>query len=179
MSLHALVKDGAIIEYRDYAPNVDQTLLAPSKPRMLPVVDENVEYDAVTQVRTGPVITVEATQVRRTYTVRAKDAGELSTMKQAVIRAIRAEERRRVAVLMDDGSQLALIVLGFMGIFQNNSVDRATWSAPVRNQFNALYDTARKSIVAVHQVAVAKVAEVQALTTPQQIGDYDVSVGWP
>lgn len=179
MSLHALVKDGAIIEYRDYAPNVDQTLLAPSKPRMLPVVDENVEYDSVTQVRTGPVITVEETQVRRTYTVRSKDAGELAAMKQAAIRAVRAEERRRVALLMDDGSQFALLILALMGIFQNNSIDRTAWPAGVRNPFNALYDTARTSIVAIHQVAVAKVAAVNALTTPQQISDYDVSVGWP
>lgn len=73
MSRHALVKDGAILEFRNYAPNVDQAMLAPSKPRMLPVVvEDRPEYDPAKQTLTGPVYVVEATRVVERFNVENK-----------------------------------------------------------------------------------------------------------
>jgi len=81
MSRHALVQGGEIIGYREYAPVGDQSKLAAGKPRQLPVVEVNAEYDAESQVREGPVITVESSRVLWTYTVRAKNAEELDLMR--------------------------------------------------------------------------------------------------
>lgn len=77
MSRHALVKDGAILEYRDAAPNVDQSELHPAKPRLLPVeVEDRPEYDPAKQTLTGPTYVVEATRVIERYTVANKTLAE-------------------------------------------------------------------------------------------------------
>ncbi len=47
---YALVSpEGIILEFRDYAPNVDQNLLAEGKPKMLVVEDVIPEYDPQVQ----------------------------------------------------------------------------------------------------------------------------------
>lgn len=77
MTRHALVKDGAILEYRNDAPNVDQASLAPGKPRLLPVVVEpRPEYDPAKQTLTGPVYVVEATRVVERFNVENKTLAE-------------------------------------------------------------------------------------------------------
>lgn len=77
MSRYALVKDGAILEYRAAAPNFDQTKLAAGKPRLLPVeVEDRPEYDPAKQTLTGPTYVVEATRVIERYTVANKTLAE-------------------------------------------------------------------------------------------------------
>jgi hypothetical protein len=77
MSRHALVKDGAILEYRDEAPNRDQTKLAAGKPRLLPiVVEDRPTYDPAKETLTGPTYVVEATRVIERYTVTSKTLAE-------------------------------------------------------------------------------------------------------
>ena len=73
----ALVKDGVIIEYREYPPANDQSSLAPGKPRMLPVVEERAEYDQASEALDGPTVIVGATQVTRRWTKRAKTQSEI------------------------------------------------------------------------------------------------------
>lgn len=91
---HALVKDGAIIEFRNYAPNADQSELAEGKPRMLPVEIAAAEFDPVSQVVEGPVYEVEETRVVERYTARAKNSDEVAEMKSAKHEETEAEFAR-------------------------------------------------------------------------------------
>ncbi|AEI71089.1 hypothetical protein [EBPR siphovirus 2] len=77
MTRYALVKDGAILEFREGAPNLDQTKLAAGKPRLLPVVvEDQPEYDPAKQALSGPTHVVEATRVVERYTVTNKTLAE-------------------------------------------------------------------------------------------------------
>jgi hypothetical protein len=51
--------------------------------RWLPVVDTKPAFDPATEVREGPVITVNANDVTRVWTVRSKTAQELDDEKEA------------------------------------------------------------------------------------------------
>lgn len=106
MSLaYALVSpDDQIIERRLYpdgeppAGNLGQ--VAASKPRLVPVETVGFgPFNPVTQVRTGPVVTIEPTRVIDTYTVRAKTEEEVEaeyiTPKLALLET---EYRRRNAL---------------------------------------------------------------------------------
>lgn len=91
MSRHALVKDGAVLEFRNEAPNRDQTKLPAGKPRMLPVVvEERPTYDPAKETLTGPNYVVEAARVVERYTVTAKTLDER-----------KAEMKRQVSDLRD------------------------------------------------------------------------------
>lgn len=94
MTEYALVKDGAVIEYRGDAPNVDQTKLAANKPRMLPVLEERPEYDPASEVIEGPDIVVGATQVTKRWTKRAKTQDEIDAMIAVVDRRLEREFER-------------------------------------------------------------------------------------
>lgn len=77
MSRYALVKDGAILEFRNEAPNRDQTKLPAGKPRMLPVVvEERPDHDPAKETLSGPNFVVEATRVVERFTVTAKTLAE-------------------------------------------------------------------------------------------------------
>lgn len=81
---YALVDQvNAILELRDFAST-------PNDPtgkgwRWLPIIITDPAFDPATQVRTGPVTTVETLRVTRVWTVRAKTAQELDDDKVARI----------------------------------------------------------------------------------------------
>lgn len=91
----ALVKDGVIIEYRDYPPANDQSSLAPGKPRMLPVVEERAEYDSASEALDGPDTIIGATQVTKRWTKRAKTQSEIDAMVASVDARLEKEFERR------------------------------------------------------------------------------------
>ena len=91
----ALVKDGVIIEYRDYPPANDQSVLAPGKPRMLPVVEERADYDPASEALDGPNIIIGATQVTKRWTKRAKTQSEIDAMIALVDARLEKEFDRR------------------------------------------------------------------------------------
>ncbi len=93
MSRHALVKDGAILEYRDAAPNVDQSELHPAKPRLLPVEVERPEFDPQTEVLAGPVYEIESARVVERYTVEARP---LDQRKAEMLAIVQSERDRRM-----------------------------------------------------------------------------------
>ena len=176
----ALIKNTAVLEYReDSAANVDQGILAAnSKPYHVPVVKENEAFDAATQVREGPAIIVEPSRVVWRYTVRAKNAQEVQAMRATLLTQLREQEFIRIGAVMTQGEQLAMTTAGFEGIL-NNGTDRANWPTGLRNQFNALFDLANTQCRSIHQVAVTKKNEINALTTAAQMAAYDVTTGWP
>jgi hypothetical protein len=65
---HALVLNGQILEFRSEGPNVDQSLLAPGKPRLLPVVVERPEYDPADGTLHGPVFDIQNDKVLENWT---------------------------------------------------------------------------------------------------------------
>lgn len=70
-----------VLEFRDMAAQPPDL---PQKGwRWRPVVDTDPAVDPATQVKEGPVIAFASNQVTRTWTVRAKSAGELQGEKQA------------------------------------------------------------------------------------------------
>lgn len=75
MTEYAIVDNGSIVGFRHFntVPNL------PGKPyrQFLPVVETNPSFDPETQVKTGPVVTVEAERVTRVWSVRDKTAQEL------------------------------------------------------------------------------------------------------
>lgn len=176
MSRHALVLNGEILEYRDYAPNVDQSELAPSKPRMLPVVKVNEKFDPVTQVRTGPQYIVEVNQVSEAYTVRAKNEGEIAVMKAAKIAAVKREAERRILAIMPEYKQRNNLALG-VELVTSHGPDPAQWPEQAQALFAAV--TAQwGQIKTIRQASDAKEAAVNALTSPVEINDYDALAGW-
>lgn len=91
MSKWARVLDGEIIGFVHEAPNVDQSLLAPGKPRILPMEVEADAFDPVSQVQEGPTYEVESARVVERYTSRAKNGDEIAAMIAAKDAAIEVE----------------------------------------------------------------------------------------
>lgn len=89
--------EGEILERvrLDVAP---PTTLAPNKPRFLPIVVEGADFDPVSQVREGPVTTVEAERVLVAWTVRPKSQTEVAAMIEAKVAELETEYRRRNAL---------------------------------------------------------------------------------
>lgn len=90
----AKVKDGELLEFLYEAPNVNQSKLAPGKPRILPVERVEESFDPVSEVREGPSYEIEATRVVERYTSRAKNSNEVAAMIEAKDAAIEAEFAR-------------------------------------------------------------------------------------
>lgn len=90
MPLFAIVDNGVVTDCRqmDSAP----TLAGPKAAwrKVLPVVDTNPPADEATQVKTGPVVTVEPTRVTRVWTVRSKTAQEIEAEKDVVVNGLNA-----------------------------------------------------------------------------------------
>ena len=179
MTTYLLVKNGEVLKTSQIAPNVDQSTLALGKPRWLPLVVENEAFNPQTQVRTGPERVFEIDRVVDRYTVRDKNVGEVAELKAQAIRSVRREEVRRIGLAMSDGEQTALLVLGLMGLIGQQSFNRATWPAALRNAFNPLYTTATTTVRAIHEAAVTKIGQVNALSTASELAGYDITTGWP
>lgn len=176
MTKHALVRNGTIIEFRDYAPVGDQSLLAPGKPRMLPVVIEGNQFNEVTQVREGPSFVVEATRVREVYTTRNKNAAEISLMKEDKIASVRGECSRRLNSTIMFSAQIQALTRLVQLIYSHT--DRTGWPAGERALAAAMLNRL-SNIQSFLDVQDAKIADVTALNTPTAINSYDETVGWP
>jgi hypothetical protein len=176
----ALVQNGVVLEYRDdSALNTDQSKLPPNKPKLVPVVEQNATYDPVTQVRIEPpVVTVEATRVLWTYTVRAKTTAEVDAMRTGKINAVHNEATVRLTPKAGAaGSQQLQAITALVQLLYKYT-DRTAWSAPdkttVTNMIQRVQDAQSMRVVEDN-----KVSELQALTNPTAINSYDPTTGWP
>lgn len=93
MTTYDLVKDGAVVASREFPDGAPP--LAPNKGKWLPRLYQNDAYDPQTEVREGPVVQVQATRVKYTYTVRAKAGAELDSLVAEKDAAIEREFERR------------------------------------------------------------------------------------
>jgi hypothetical protein len=75
MTEFAIIDNGVIVAFRDFedVPSLE------GKPYrvILPVVTTNPPYNSATQIRTGPVVTIAATEVTRVWTVTDKSQAQL------------------------------------------------------------------------------------------------------
>lgn len=88
MTVFALVRPDSSVDRR--SQNIDPNVQTKPGFRWLPVDSIDPPYDSATQVKTGPVTTVEAARVLDTWTVRAKTAGEIDGEKDRTISRIDA-----------------------------------------------------------------------------------------
>lgn len=174
---HALVKDGEIIEFRHFQPNVDQASLAPGKPRWLPVEIEGYEpFDPASDVRAGPIYTVDADRVVEEYTVRPKVEDEILTMKLDKVAAIKAEAQRRILDIMPSHRQTNW--LAFKAEMDlRHGPDPANWPADVQQAVSVvlpLWD----QIKALRVRSDALEASLMALTTASAVDAFNPQAGW-
>lgn len=172
----ALVKDGFIIEYRDYAPVGDQSLLAAGKPRMLPVVEENADYDPVSQVRDGPDIIVEAAQVVRRFTVRAKSADEVAAMRAAKVAQVKSIAENRITAIMPEYAQRNALARG-LELVTTYGQAPSEWPSDAQAEYAQIM-SAWGAIKAIRAKSDQKEAEVAALQTSAEIASYDAGDNW-
>lgn len=205
MSRHALVQNGEIIGYRDYAPVGDQSKLAPGKPRQLPVVEVNAEYDPASQVREGPAVTIQAKKVVLTYTVRNKNDAELDAMRAEKFAEIEAAFQSRVQapISFDVGGEIYTFhadqeaITNISGVLQAYTEaerigldpplpDPRRWTpkgstSPItisRAQLALLGLAIAQRKDALFVIKKQKQAAVNAMTSGTEIEAYDTSEAW-
>jgi len=181
MALYAKVQGGNTIllyEEKDPASVGDQSQLSPNKPKWLPVVEVNANYNPVTQVREGPVIAIAATQVTWTYTVRAKNTDEVNQMRQRKLNEVHSEATIRLTPKKGAAGSQQLDALTRLVQLMYKYTDRTSWSQPDKDQVTASI----KRIQDAQSMRVAedaKVTELQDLTDPAAIDAYDTTANWP
>jgi len=179
MALYAKVQGGnTILEYQEFDTVNDQSQLAPNKPKWLPVVEVNAAYNAVTQVREGPVIAIAATQVTWTYTVRAKNADEVNQMRQRKLNEVHQEATIRLTPKAGAAGSQQLDALTRLVQLIYKYTDRTAWSQPDKNQVTASIQRIQDA-ASMRVAEDTKVTELQALVDPAAIDAYDSTANWP
>lgn len=105
--LYALVSPTAeILGYRVFSEIPEGIDVAAHKPRYLPVENEDAPaFDAQTQVCEGPVESVTAAAVVRTWTVRTKSPQEIEGMREAKVAEVKAQAAARILALYPEWKQ--------------------------------------------------------------------------
>lgn len=80
MTKYALIQNNEILEFRNYAPNVNQSELPNHKPKMLVVEIEEEDFNPVSQIKEGPTYEIESFRVIEKYTSRDKNLEEIRAM---------------------------------------------------------------------------------------------------
>lgn len=94
--LYAKVLNGEVLEYQDFAvPVDDQSKMASHKPKWLAVEVEGLEFNPVTQACSPDFqLVIERSRVVRRFTVRDKNADDLSAMRESKKYLLEAEFQR-------------------------------------------------------------------------------------
>lgn len=195
---YARIHAGAVVEIIDIAgvaPAGSVIGEHATKPYLLPVEDTLPEFDAVSEVREGPVVTVGKDKVTRVWTVRAKYSGELAALRAAakfrVEREFQARAKASVAYLDATWHADDEAVQNIMGV-----VLLIATGAPVPNprpwtpqgsltpvdlthaQIIGLGATIAARKDALFIIKKQKQAAIAALTDAHEIADYDAAAGW-
>lgn len=200
---YALVKDNEVLEFRNYAPNVDQDLLPLGKPRMLPVVVVADECDTVSEVLNGPTYEIEAGRVVERYISRALTTEEIDARREAKGDALEVEFARLycLPISYSVGGQTYVWhadtearenITGVLQMYRESELigvtlpDPRPWTPmgstdPVQISRAELAGLgiaigARKD--AYHAIKKAKQAILAGLETPQDLDAFDPLAGW-
>jgi hypothetical protein len=192
-----------VLEYRTTPPNVNQSLLNRSKPKLLPVEIENESFDPVTQVREPYQVVVEPTRVVHRYTVRDKTEEEIAAMASAKCDQIEREFQRLSqlpisfevgghAYMWDADQEAIRNITGCLQAYVEGAAiavtlsDPRSWTpvdsfSPVsisRNELRGLGLTIAGRKDALFVKKKIKEAAVTAMTAASDIIAYDVTTGW-
>lgn len=174
---YALVsKDKEILEFRDYAPNIDQKLLHPDKPKMLKVVDELPEYDSQVQYLektydiTEDVVTV-------VYTIVDKSPEEITNLVSSKIQKIKDEARRRIYEILLDHQQINAMAKGLEMLLRHGFPDGGKWPDEQQKKITGLLDK-WSTIEAIRHRSDQLEAKLLALESTKEISTFDPLEGW-
>lgn len=139
MRLYALVSpEGTILHERWLDEANVPSALAPGKPRYLPVEAQAEPDPGPGQVVEGPVVEVDlaAGEVRKTFSMRDLDAGELAQLRARKVAEIKAEAGARILAIMPEVQQRNSLALG-MEMVTKHGPDPAGWPAPMLARYQA------------------------------------------
>jgi hypothetical protein len=180
MALYGKVLNNVIVEYQEFATMDNQAGLPPNKPKWWPVVEVNAAYDPVTQVRSGPIDAIDTPNARitRTYTVRGKNVDEINSMREGKINGVHSEATKRL--VPTSGAAMSQQIMALTRLMQTiyKYTDRSAWSTQDKNIVQQAINRLQM-VVANRVVEDTKVAELQALTDPAAINNYNPTTGWP
>lgn len=172
---YALVKDGEILEFRNYAPNVDQKLLAEGKPRMIKVEDNPPEYDPNIQyLEKSYDIQDEVVVVN--YSVLEKPKEDIDSLISRKIQEIKDEARRRIYEILLDHQQINAMASGLENIFIFGA-DLTKWPKGEQDKAQMLL-TKWNQIKDIRHKSDSLEANLYTLTNPKEISAYDPMKGW-
>lgn len=176
----ALIKPdlSAVIEYRENSANTGN-VAAPHKPYLVPLVTENDLFNSVTQVREEPpLVIIQSNQVIWRYTVRNKTVDEVNAMRQMKMNMVHEQATDRLTPKPGAAGSQQLQALTALVQLLYKYTDRTSWSAAdkttVTNMIKRVQDAQ-----AMRVTEDDKVSELQVLTDPTTIDNYDPTTGWP
>lgn len=147
------------------------------KPLARPVVEENKEFNSATHVRSPTYeLIVEDTQVKKVYTIREKNSSEILAMKNSKKQQIKEYAQNLIYQIMPQYKQINTLALGMEMSIQYGP-DPNNWPGPVQT-LNSQALAAWALIKNIRVASDIKELEVEALTDPQEIHDYDLTTGW-
>lgn len=180
MSKFAKVLAGEILDWRDDPVLTDQSTLAPSKPKWLPVIVEEPPFDPAIQFLEGPVNDVQADRVVQRYTVRDR---ELATLQADQLAAIRAEAQARISAVVAGSRDVPLerVVVKEINALARasalNSKGRSSWTKAEAAEAQQL-ENVWAAIASLRAKSNVKEAELLALTDLSAVVAYDPLAGW-
>ena len=172
--LYALLSPaGEILDYRTFTVEPEGLAVAPSKPRLVPVVDhEPPAFNAVTEVLEGPAISVAADEVVWAWTVRPHTSGELTSLRAGKAAQVKAEAAARILTLFPDWKQRNMTARGveLLAILQERP-----WTIEEAEESDAL--KAAWGVVTEIRTA-SNLIEAAIPNDAAGIAAFDVMAGW-
>jgi len=177
MAKFALVSPAnQLLEFREYETMPNAVTASVTKPRLVPVVLEDVVYDPVAEIREGPTLVVEATRVVERYTKRAKTTQEVADMRADKLIALRAEADRRLAAATLTPQQQIRALSRIVNLLVRHT-DITSWPAAQQAAINTML-ARLDGIDSVRAQEETKALEIAALATPVAIANYNETAGW-
>jgi len=176
MEQYALVsQEKEILEFRNYAPNVDQKLLAEGKPRMIKVEDNPPEYDPKIQYLEKSY-DVQDEVVVVNYSVLEKPQEDVDKLVSEKIQEIKDEARRRIYEVLLDHQQINAMAAGLENLLVFGP-DLAQWPKEQKDKASDLLQKWAK-IKQIRYKSDELEGKLYALTDPKEISAFDPLEGW-
>ncbi len=176
MTQYALVKDNEILEFRNYAPNVDQKLLAEGKPKMLEVIDEPPEHDSQVQYL-EKTYDVKEDVVIVVYTIIEKSSEDITKLVSKKIQQVKDEARRRIYEILLDHQQINAMAKGLEMLLRYGSPQDGLWPDDQQKKIAGLI-AKWNTIEAIRHKSDELEAKLLALESTKEISAFDPLAGW-
>lgn len=174
---YALVSpDKEVIEIRNYAPNVDQKLLSPNKPKMLIVEDIVPEYDKNIQDITKEYEVLEDKVIVK-YNITEKTKKDVDLLVSKKIQQIKDEARRRIYEILLDHQQINAMAKGLEMLLLYGFPQDGKWPDDQKKRIAGLI-AKWNTIEAIRHKSDELEANLYALTDPKEISAFDPLTGW-